>query len=278
MSTIPGPDELLRRYALPAKKRLGQNFLTDATILDRIVAASGVVAGSRVLEIGPGPGGLTSRLLLAGADVVAIEADEDAARFLQAELAPGNLLDVVFGDALGPELFDALGEPARTVVSNLPYHVATEILFRLVEHANPPSLMVLMFQKEVALRLASMGEQRVFGIPSVAAGLLYHTDIVMELPPHAFSPPPKVDSAVIRLRLREQPLCEPAERSLVLKLASAAFQQRRKMVRRSLASWGEALGPALSAAGIAETARPESLTISDFVRLARALGAGGAGS
>ncbi len=206
MSLIPGPDELLRRYALPAKKRLGQNFLTDATILDRIVAASGVVAGSRVLEIGPGPGGLTSRLLIAGADVVAIEADQDAARFLQTELVPGNRLDVVFGDALGPELFDALGEPARTVVSNLPYHVATEILFRLVVHWNPPSLMVQMFQKEVALRLASMGEQRVFGIPSVAAGLLYHTDIVMELPPHAFSPPPKVDSAVIRLRLRDEPL------------------------------------------------------------------------
>jgi 16S rRNA (adenine1518-N6/adenine1519-N6)-dimethyltransferase len=268
---IPGPIELLRRYALPAKKRLGQNFLTDTTILDRIVSAGGIQSGSRVLEIGPGPCGLTSRLLAAGGDVVAIEADRDAAEFLERELAPGNSLEVILGDALGPELITALGSPPAIVVANLPYHVATEILFRLIEAPEPPELMVLMFQKEVAVRLASMGAERVFGIPSVAAGLTYWADIVMELPPHAFTPAPKVDSAVIRLRLRDEPLCAPHERALILKLASAAFQQRRKMIRRSLAGWGDALLPALERASIAETARPESMTVTDFVALARAL-------
>lgn len=270
-ANIPSPASLLRAYGLPAKKRLGQNFLTDERILDRICAHALVRTGTQVLEIGPGPGGLTSRLMAAGARVLALETDPDAVRFLEQTLVPLGELEVVHGDALGPELASCVGDPPRTVVANLPYHVGTEILFRLVEGVVPPELMVLMFQKEVALRLACEGRSREFGAPSVAVQLTYSAHQVMLLPPGAFHPAPSVDSAVVVFRRRAEPLCDPELARTVKRLASDAFQQRRKMLRRSLAGWGDRLLVALDAAGVPATARPEELHVSDFVSVARHL-------
>ncbi len=265
---IPSPSSLLRAYGLPAKKRLGQNFLTDERILDRICAHALVTPGTRVLEIGPGPGGLTSRLLAAGADVLALEMDPDAVSFLERALVPLGPLEVRQGDALGPELSACLGEPPRTVVANLPYHVGTEILFRLIDAVSAPQLMVLMFQKEVAVRLACEGASREFGAPSVAVQLTYTASQVMTLPPGAFQPAPSVDSAVVVFRRRPQPLCDAETGKVVKRIASEAFQQRRKMLRRSLAGWGESMVQALELAQVPPTARPEELRVNEFVSVA----------
>lgn len=270
MSIVPSPSELLRIYGRPAKKRLGQNFLTDARILDRVVAAGGVEEGTRVLEIGPGPGGLTSRLLAAGADVVCIEPDDDAVVHLRSALSDDLPLRVVHGDALGPELDEALGDPPRTVIANLPYHVATEIMFRLVDRAQPPATMALMFQREVAHRIATDGPDREMSSLSVAVAIRFERRVVMTLPPGAFTPAPKVHSCVVRFVLRDVPLANAAVEAQTRRLATAAFQQRRKMLRNGLQSVVEDPIALLESAGIAPTMRPEALGVEAWVRLGAA--------
>ncbi len=270
MSTVPSPSELLRIYGRPAKKRLGQNFLTDARILDRVVAAGGVEQGTRVLEIGPGPGGLTSRLLAAGADVACIEPDDDAVAHLRSAFADDLPLRVVHGDALGPELDDVLGDPPRTVIANLPYHVATEILFRLVDREQPPQRMALMFQREVAHRIATDGPDREMSSLSVAVAIRFERRVVMTLPPGAFTPAPKVHSCVVRFVLRDTPLANAAVEAQTRRLATAAFQQRRKMLRNGLQSVVDDPIALLERAGIPPTKRPEALGIDAWVRLGAA--------
>ena len=274
---LPTPSDMLRAYGRPAKKALGQNFLTDPSILDRIVREAQVGPGTPVLEIGPGPGGLTVRLLLAGADLMCIEADRDAAAFLDEQLGHRGLtFRVELGDATGPLLGTCLGFPPRTVVANLPYHVATPILFALVHAQHPPERMVLMFQREVADRIAGSLE-RIDGLPSVGVGIRYEVHIAQVLPPGAFIPPPKVYSAVVSFRKRSQPLCEGTVEAATLRLAQRAFGQRRKMLRRSLAGLEIDVETLTTAAEVRPDARPEELSLAALIRLGQAwVDAGGA--
>ncbi|MCB9519573.1 MAG: ribosomal RNA small subunit methyltransferase A [Myxococcales bacterium] len=269
MAEIPAPGELLRTYGLPAKKRFGQNFLTDVSVLDRIVAAAGVGHGTRVVEIGPGPGALTSRLLVAGATVTAIELDSDAVSHLRGAFSPSLPLTVIEGDAAGGALDEACGAGVDAVVANLPYHVATVILFRLLDDVRPPR-MALMFQREVADRVVSVGRDREFGTLGVASNLRYQTRLALRLKPGAFRPPPKVDSAVVAFSVREVPLAPPAIERATRALARGVFEKRRKMLRGSLLSVTPHAEAVLAAAGVEPTARPEALSIEEFVRLGQA--------
>ncbi len=271
--TLPSPSELLRAYGRPAKKSLGQNFLTNPAILDRIVALAQPldrVPGCRVLEIGPGPGGLTSRLLAAGADVTAIEPDRDAVAHLEATLVPVAPLKLLCADALRIDLGELLGAPAATVVANLPYHVATEILMRFVDRDEGPERMVLMFQREVAERIVAPGRCREFSALTVAVQTRYAARIGMSLPPGAFTPAPKVRSAVVVLDRRgDGP--DAALREATLRASRAAFSQRRKQIHNTLAQVSDDVAGVLAEAGVSPTARPEELDVAAFVALGRAL-------
>jgi len=273
MSTIddlPPLREVIRRHALRARKSLGQNFLLDLNLTGRIARAAGPLDGVTVLEVGPGPGGLTRALLAQGARVVAIERDERAIAALNeiAERYPGRL-DVIAGDALA---FDARA-PAR-VVANLPYNIATALLVRwLTAEPWPPwyDRLVLMFQREVALRITAPPGSKAYGRLSVLAGWRSAARILFDVAPTAFVPPPKVTSSLVELVPREEPL--PCASALLQRVTEAAFGQRRKMLRQSLKSLGLDPMELLGEAGIAPTARAEEVPVEGFVALARALAA-----
>jgi 16S rRNA (adenine1518-N6/adenine1519-N6)-dimethyltransferase len=267
--SLPAPGELVREYGRAAKKRYGQNFLVDAGILDRIVALARVGEGTRVLEIGPGPGGLTSRLLAAGADVVAIELDREAAEFVGAQLGPFGL-QLVVGDALDPAVLDAaLGAPPRSVVANLPYYAATEILFRLLDHSRPPDRMTLMFQREVAERIVgTQGES--FGTVALAVAFRFEARIAMTLAPGAFIPPPKVRSSVVVFEKRAVPLATAEVETEARRLASFAFKQRRKMLRNPLALAVADAPTLFDRSGISGERRAEEIGVDGFIALAKA--------
>lgn len=271
MAPLPTPSELLRRYGQPAKKKHGQNFLVDPNILDRIVEVAAIRPGDRVFEVGPGPGGLTTRLLHAGASVVVIETDDDLVRHLRGAFPADAPLEVVPGDALRDALPDWLDGRAA-VVANLPYHVATPILMRLVDLPDPPGRMALMFQREVAERITARPGDPAFGRLAVLCGWRAEARILFQVPAAAFTPPPKVTSAVIAIRPRPEPL-HPARLETLEAVTAAAFGQRRKMLRQALKTLGTDPMPLLDAAGIDPTARAETLDIAAFCALARALDA-----
>jgi len=264
--SVPSPGELLRRYGRPAKKSFGQNFLTDPAIIDRLVHALGAPRQSPVLEIGPGPGALTSRLLAAGHRVVAVEADADAAAFVERELGPFGL-KVVLGDALGDPMLAAMDSAPWAAVGNLPYHVATPILFRLVDEFPALETLVLMFQDEVASRIVNKGADREFGTLALATQIRFAVRRVMRISPGAFLPAPKVHSAVVAFERRAQPLTDRKSETAARALGRAAFNQRRKMLRASLDAVLDAPLDLLEAAGIAGDLRPEQLTVQQFVHL-----------
>lgn len=264
------PSELVRAQGLKADKRLGQHFLFDPSILRRICAAAEPLAGATVLEVGPGPGGLTRALLATGARrVVAVERDPRFAAAL-GTLQPeaGGRLQVIEGDALAFDPCALAGEdgPVR-IVANLPYNVATPLLFGWFERLACISGMVLMFQKEVALRLVAAPGGADYGRLAVMTQLLCRPERLFDLPPAAFRPPPKVSSSVVRLT--PHPRQPPVElRRAVGAVAQAAFGQRRKMLRASLRSLvGDPL-PLLAAADIDPTRRAEELDLAAFTRLA----------
>lgn len=265
----------LRRKGLWANKRLGQHFLLDPSILRRIAAAAGELRGLAVVEVGPGPGGLTRALLEAGADlVIAIERDPRFAallRELEAEVA--GRLTVVEGDALAVDPFATRGERPVRIVANLPYNIATPLLFGWFEHLERIEAMVLMFQKEVALRLVAGPGSADYGRLAVMAGLLCHVERLFDLPAAAFTPPPRVSSSVVRLTPRpDRP--GPALARGIARVAQAAFGQRRKMLRQSLRALGGEPATLLEAAGIDPTRRAESLSLDEFKHLAERLLAG----
>jgi 16S rRNA (adenine1518-N6/adenine1519-N6)-dimethyltransferase len=255
---------------LRAKKSLGQNFLLDLNLTSKIARAAGRLDDATVIEVGPGPGGLTRALLANNAaHVVAIERDERCLAAL-AEISahyPGRL-DVIAGDAMKTD-FAALaaGKGTVRIVANLPYNIGTELLIRwLTPAAWPPfwASMTLMFQKEVAQRIVAQPGSDAYGRLGVLAGWRTEARIVFDLPPQAFTPPPKVTSSVVHILPRETPL--PADGRKLARVTEAAFGQRRKMLRQSLKSLGgERL---LDAAGIDATRRAETLTIEEFVTLA----------
>lgn len=269
MIELPQPDALITAYGRPAKKKFGQNFLRDVDLLDAVVATADVGPGDRVVEIGPGPGGLTTRLLSAGAEVTAVEADAELVDHLERRLLPHtDRLRVVHGDALGPTLDEALGVPPAKVVANLPYHVATPILFKLVDAEEPPRQMALMFQLEVAERIVAGGATRAFGSLALGCQVRFAVSVALRLPPEAFHPAPKVHSAVVRFLRREVPLATPEVEACMRRIARVAFQQRRKMLRATLGKQDAAFDAMIEAAGVPPTARPEALTVEQFVKMA----------
>lgn len=273
-SELPSPSELVKRYQRRARKSFGQHFLTDAALLDRIVASVGEVAGAHVLEIGPGPGGLTVRLLAAGALVTCLEADRDMVAHLGDNLGHRDDLVVLQGDATSSDLevaFSHCAPPPTLVVANLPYNAASPIVVALADRDAPPQRMALMFQLEVAQRIVAAGPGPDFGSLGVLCNLRYATRIAMKVPRGAFVPPPKVQSAVVRFDLRVPPLCPREVELAARRVARTAFNQRRKMLRKSLLPLGVGAEELCERAAIDPTARPESLDVAAFVRMGEAL-------
>ena len=272
---LPPLREVIARHGLGARKALGQHFLFDLNLTRRIARAAGDLGPGTTIEVGPGPGGLTRALLAEGAGrIVAIEKDERCLAAL-AELAaavPGRL-EVVAGDALAIDA-KGLGAPPRRIVANLPYNVATPLLIgwltRLYHDPSAFVSLVLMFQKEVALRLAARPRGKDYGRLSVLTRWLTEVRLLFDVPARAFTPPPRVTSSVVVLRPRQGPLA-PAPLEALQRVTAAAFGQRRKMLRQSLKSLGCGPAPLFEATGIAPTARAEELSVEDFCALALAV-------
>jgi len=269
---LPPLREVIRRHGLRAKKSLGQNFLLDLNLTARIARAAGPLGGVEVVEIGPGPGGLTRALLAAGARrVIAVERDDRAIAAL-AEIAahyPGRL-EVVAGDALDFDPRGLIGAPAR-VVANLPYNIATALLVSwLTLEPWPPwyDRLVLMFQREVAERIVAAPGSKSYGRLSVLVGWRCEARILFDVAGSAFVPPPKVTSSLVEVVPRARPLA--CERRALERVTEAAFGQRRKMLRQSLKSLGADTSALLEAAAIEPTARAEDIPVEGFVALARA--------
>ncbi|MEK4032895.1 16S rRNA (adenine(1518)-N(6)/adenine(1519)-N(6))-dimethyltransferase RsmA [Methylocystis sp. IM3] len=275
--SLPPLREVVARHGLDAKKTLGQNFLFDLNLTGRIARAAGSFDETVVVEIGPGPGGLTRALLAQGARVVAIERDARCLPAL-ADIAahyPGRLT-VIEGDALDIDLAalvraQGAARNAR-ICANLPYNVATALLARWIEAEPWPSVFdryVLMFQKEVALRIVATPQNRAdYGRLAVLCGWRTKARILFDVSPAAFTPPPKVTSSVVELIPNPAPL--PCDARALARVTQAAFGQRRKMLRQSLKSLGVDAGALLARAGIEETKRAEEIDVSGFVALANA--------
>ncbi len=270
---LPPLRDVIQRHGLDAKKSLGQNFLFDLNLTQKIARTAGPLDGVTVIEVGPGPGGLTRAILSLGAKkVIAIERDSRCLPAL-AEIEahyPGRL-EVIEGDALKTD-FESLvpaGEPVR-IIANLPYNVGTQLLVNwlLPKHWPPFWLsMTLMFQKEVGQRIVAEEGDNHYGRLGVLAGWRTVAEMAFDVPPQAFSPPPKVTSTVVLLLPKEKPL--PCDVAKLERVTEAAFGQRRKMLRQSVKSLGgEAL---LEKAGIDPTRRAETLSVEEFVTLANAL-------
>jgi 16S rRNA (adenine1518-N6/adenine1519-N6)-dimethyltransferase len=276
LDDLPPLREVIRRHDLSAKKSLGQNFLLDLNLTARIARSGGPLEGIAVVEIGPGPGGLTRALIASGARrVIAVERDSRAVAALDEIAAhyPGRLT-IVPGDALAVDVAPYLdGGPAR-LVANLPYNIATALLVRwLATEPWPPwfDMMVLMFQREVAERIVAKPGEKPYGRLAVLVGWRSEAKILFDVAPSAFVPPPKVTSSVVRLIPRAAPL--PCVRATLERVTAAAFGQRRKMLRQSLRALGLDPTLLLAATGIDGAARAEEITIEGFVALANALDA-----
>ncbi|WP_114376641.1 16S rRNA (adenine(1518)-N(6)/adenine(1519)-N(6))-dimethyltransferase RsmA [Elioraea thermophila] len=260
--------EVIAEHGLAARKSLGQHFLLDPNLLARIVREAGPLAGRHVIEIGPGPGGLTRALLDAGvASVTAIERDPRCVAALADLVAEsGGRLRVIEADALTVPAA-SLVPPPRAIVANLPYNIATPLLVGWLREIAAYESLTLMFQAEVAERITASPGSPGYGRLAVLAQWVADARIVLRLPPRAFTPPPKVASAVVRLVPRQdQPRCDLF--SAMERVTAAAFGQRRKMLRAALKSLGEAEA-LLAAAGIAADRRAETLSVAEFDRLAR---------
>ncbi|MBD3734144.1 MAG: 16S rRNA (adenine(1518)-N(6)/adenine(1519)-N(6))-dimethyltransferase RsmA [Sphingopyxis sp.] len=269
---MPPLRETVRAHGLSASKALGQNFLFDEQLLDRIAALPGDLGGAKVFEVGPGPGGLTRALLRAGAKVIAVERDERCLPLL-AELSDafGGRLTVVPGDAMAIDA-DALAGGPYHIVANLPYNVGTALFTRWLEPAAwPPQWrsLTLMFQLEVAERIVAPVGTDAYGRLAVLAQWRSHARIAMKVHRSAFTPPPKVMSAIVHVTPADEP--EGVDPRILSKLTEKGFGQRRKMLRQSLKGVAGAI-EALDALGIDPTRRAETVSVAEWVALARLLG------
>lgn len=268
-NALPPLRDIIARHGLDARKALGQNFLLDLNLTGRIARSAGDLDGVNVVEVGPGPGGLTRALLATKArSVVAIERDP---RFIEAlgevvEAAAGRLR-IVQADALEVDPVELVPAP-RAIAANLPYNVATPLLIGWLRRIGEYRSLTLMFQKEVADRLVALPGGKSYGRLSVITQWRATARVLLTLPPRAFTPPPKVESAVVHLTAREAP--EPADWAAMERVTAAAFGQRRKMLRQSLKSLG-AVEPLLAAAGLDGTERAEEIPVAGFAAMARAL-------
>jgi len=272
IDTLPPLREVIRTHDLQAKKSLGQNFLLDLNLTLRIARTAGDLSQTTVLEVGPGPGGLTRALLVAGAKrVVAVEKDTRCLAALDEIAAqyPGRL-DIRNADALDIDLREIAGDGPLKIVANLPYNVGTQLLLNWVAtRAWPPAWqsLTLMFQKEVAERIVAQPGSRSYGRLGVLVGWRCHATLAFEVSPKAFTPPPKVTSAIVHVTPRADPL--PCDLGALERVTRAAFGQRRKMLRASLKSLAPDAQARIEAAGLEPTARAEELGIAQFVELAR---------
>jgi len=276
IDALPPLREVIRAHDLVAKKSLGQNFILDLNLTARIARAAGDLTACDVLEVGPGPGGLTRGLLASGARrVLAVEKDARCLPAL-AEIAaacPGRL-EVIHGDALEVDTAAHLTPPIR-VVANLPYNVGTELLIRWLTPAVWPPFwqsLTLMFQREVAERIVAVPGSKAYGRLALLAQWRADPRIVLTLPPEAFTPPPSVHSAVVHFARLDMPR-HPADGAVLGRITAMAFNQRRKMLRSSLKGMGPAIEAHLVAAGIPPTARAEEIGLEAFCTLARLVAA-----
>ena len=274
---LPPLREVIATHGLSAKKALGQNFLLDLNLTAKIARQAGDLSGCDVLEVGPGPGGLTRGLLAEGARrVLAVEKDTRAMAAL-AEIAaryPGRL-EVLNADALEIDPLAHLTPPIK-VAANLPYNIGTELLVRWLTPADWPPFwqsLTLMFQREVAERIVARPGSKAYGRLAILAQWRCDVRIVMDLPPEAFTPPPKVHSSVVHLTALPEPRF-PARAATLQRITATAFQQRRKMLRASLKGLHPEIGPLLESVGIPPTARAEEIDLERFCALARALDEG----
>lgn len=266
LKTLPPLRDVIAAHDLRAKKALGQNFLLDMNITDKIVRQAGDLSGRTVFEIGPGPGGLTRSLIGSNAaKIIAVEFDPRAVAALQN--LTGDRVEIIQGDALRVN-YQALAEGPKAVVANLPYNIATVLLKNwLKEMREKPGAydsMTLMFQKEVAERIVAAPGSKTFGRLAVIAQWICECRICFDLPPSAFTPPPKVSSSVVHFVPKKLPDDAPDFRS-VEKVTAAAFGQRRKMIRTSLKDYAEGL----ERLSIDPTLRAENLSVQDFINLAK---------
>ncbi|MFC4668379.1 16S rRNA (adenine(1518)-N(6)/adenine(1519)-N(6))-dimethyltransferase RsmA [Seohaeicola nanhaiensis] len=274
IDTLPPLRAVIAEHGLSAKKALGQNFLLDLNLTAKIARQAGDLSQCDVLEIGPGPGGLTRGLLAEGArKVLAVEKDARCLPALEqiAAAYPGRL-EIVHGDALQLDPLAHLTPPIR-IAANLPYNIGTELLVRwLTPAAWPPvwESLTLMFQREVADRIVAQPGSKAYGRLAILAQLRCDARIVMTLPPEAFTPPPKVASAVVHLTARAQPRF-PADPAILSHVVATAFNQRRKMLRAALKPLSMDIEGLLVQAGIAPTERAEQIGLEDFCALARLL-------
>lgn len=255
------------------RKRFGQNFLRAPHVVEKILAAAGLTPGERVMEIGPGLGALTDRLLESGALVLACEVDRDLAAALESRGAAN--LTVHLGDVLKADWPELLAAPPYKLVANLPYNISSQVLFKILEHRALFGRLVLMFQQEVGDRLLAAPNTRDYGILSVLVQNWFEVTRVVKVAPGCFHPPPKVESVVLRFDPRPQPLAPVADEEAFRCLVKAVFGQRRKTLRNGLLGAGYEAGAvdrALAALQLPPTVRGETLTIAQMARLGDELG------
>ncbi|RBI71195.1 16S rRNA (adenine(1518)-N(6)/adenine(1519)-N(6))-dimethyltransferase [Roseovarius sp. TE539] len=272
LDTLPPLSRVIADHDLDARRSLGQNFLLDLNLTGKIARQAGDLTGADILEIGPGPGGLTRGLLAEGARrVLAVEKDRRCLPALKqiADACPGRL-EVIEADALQLDPLAHLTPPVK-VVANLPYNVGTELLVRWLTPRDWPPFwqsLTLMFQREVAERIVATPGSKAYGRLSLLAQWRSVPRIVLNLPPGAFSPPPKVSSAVVHLQALPAPRF-PADHKVLERVVAMAFNQRRKMLRAALKGLCPDIGDRLRAAGIDPTQRAETVTLEQFCALAR---------
>ena len=264
--------ELLERHGIEPSRALGQNFVVDPNTIERIVRSAGVVPGDRVLEIGPGVGSLTTGLLEAGAEVVAIELDQHLIPALTdavaTEIGTDARFEVVHGDANDLDwaaFFEGREQAGWKLVANLPYNVAAPVVLRALDEAPQIAEVLVMVQREVAERLAAGPGSATYGIPSVKVAYWGSAEVVGKVPASVFHPVPKVESALVRIVRADAPATD-ADVDVLFELVRRAFGQRRKMLRRSLAGSIDAEG--FAAADVPETARPQDVDVVAWGRLA----------
>lgn len=257
---------LLDAHGIRPRRSLGQNFLADPNLVDRIVRTAGVHRGDKVVEVGAGTGTLTKALAATGADVVAYEIDDRLFPILDAVLAETSV-ELRVEDVTKLDLGTTFSDGPWTMVANLPYNVGTPLLLDTLRHAPSVTRLIVMVQREVADRILAGPGSKAYGVPSVVASLYAEAHLAFTVSPNVFFPVPDVESAVVELTR----ISAPASAEQAVQIAAATFQQRRKMLRRSLASLVDNPTEVLVAASIAETARPEDLSVTDFVRLAEVM-------
>ncbi|MGH2356767.1 MAG: 16S rRNA (adenine(1518)-N(6)/adenine(1519)-N(6))-dimethyltransferase RsmA [Candidatus Limnocylindria bacterium] len=266
---------LLAAEGLRPRKSLSQNFLTDAGALDDIVAAAELAPGDRVVEIGPGLGVLTRRLLAAGASVLAVELDARLAAYLRRELGSDHRFELIEADALDIHPRECFPAQDFKLVANIPYHITSPLLHAFLEGERPPTLAVLLVQAEVAERVAAPPGQMSY--LSVFVQNVASAEVVRRVPAAAFEPAPAVDSAILRLRRRPDPAVPPGDgREPFYRVVQAGFRQRRKQVHNGLArelpvSRDDVLG-ALAACGVDPERRPQTLTVDEWASVTREVG------